>query len=95
MNSKQQATMIETVEGEGEKNTDATIHAEDIIQVSQEAATAKPSLWTASMFRLYGLLSLGYMCVILCGYDGSLMGGINAMTQYQDYFKLYVTSSLH
>lgn len=40
---------------------------------------ASPALFTRRMFKLYAILALGYMCIVLQGYDGSLMGAINAM----------------
>jgi len=44
--------------------------------------------WTKSMFRLYGCLAIAYFCGCLNGYDGSLMGGLNAMSSYQNYFNM-------
>lgn len=38
-----------------------------------------PKVFSTSMFRLYSVLLLGYLCIVLQGYDGSLMGAINAM----------------
>lgn len=40
---------------------------------------ATPKLWTRRMFRLYGILLLGYLCIVLQGFDGSLMPAINVM----------------
>lgn len=33
------------------------------------------------MFQLYAILSLGYLCIVLQGYDGALMTSINAMVR--------------
>ncbi|OKL60246.1 hypothetical protein UA08_04577 [Talaromyces atroroseus] len=52
------------------------------------------SLWTRHMFRLYAILSLGYLCIVLQGYDGALMTSINAMPQYQEYFHITSASSI-
>ncbi|KAK5995400.1 Lactose permease [Cladobotryum mycophilum] len=60
----------------------------EAIQISHLAEEAKPKLWTRRMFRLYSILLLGYLCIVLQGYDGSLMGAINAMPQYQRAFGL-------
>ncbi|KAL2832616.1 general substrate transporter [Aspergillus cavernicola] len=57
-------------------------------RVAHDALTTKYNPWTVSMFRLYGCLVVAYLCGCLNGYDGSLMGGINAMTTYQDYFHM-------
>ncbi|KAH8697391.1 putative MFS monosaccharide transporter [Talaromyces proteolyticus] len=59
-----------------------------LVRIVKENENAQPALWTPRMFRLYAILSLGYLCIVLQGYDGSLMGAINAMPQYQHYFGL-------
>lgn len=43
----------------------------------------QPSLWTSHMYRLYGILALGYLCIVFQGYDGSLMPSINAMVGHK------------
>ncbi|EHL01726.1 putative Lactose permease [Glarea lozoyensis 74030] len=60
--------------------------AANIVQIATDVDDSKDSPWTASMFRLYGVLMVAYLCGCLNGYDGSLMGAVNAMKQYQDYF---------
>lgn len=60
----------------------------DIVELASDASTSKPSATTTAMFKLYAILSVGYFCIILQGYDGSLMGAINAMPQYLDYYGL-------
>lgn len=50
-----------------------------LLQAVGDAENVRPSLFTWRMFKLYAILSLGYMCIVLQGYDGSLMGAINAM----------------
>lgn len=52
---------------------------EKVVQLSHAQKDTRPNLWTRRMFRLYGILTLGYLCIVLQGYDGSLMGAINAM----------------
>ena len=63
-----------------------TVTAEDAVRIAQEEQNTKYSPWTKHMFRLYGVLALAYLCGCLNGFDGSLMGAINAMSQYQQYF---------
>lgn len=46
---------------------------------------SKPSPWTRAMFKLYGFLFVAFLNSCINGYDGSLMGGINAMETYQRY----------
>lgn len=72
------------VEG-NEKDLQAT---SDAIQLAEAVESTKYSPWTASMFRLYGCLMIAYLCGCLNGYDGSLMGGLNPMTTYQDFFHM-------
>jgi len=43
----------------------------------------KPSPWTKTMFKLYCFLFIAFLNSCINGYDGSLMGGINAMGHYQ------------
>jgi len=64
----------------------------EALQLSDEVDAARYSPWTKSMFRLYGVLAVAYLCGCLNGYDGSLMGGLNALVNYQHYFGLYVHS---
>lgn len=52
---------------------------DEAVEIAQLIEHERPNLWTKRMFRLYGILLLGYMCIILQGYDGSLMGAINDM----------------
>jgi hypothetical protein len=61
------------------ESTSTPTLAEKARQISREIQDSRPSLWTPHMFRLYSVLALGYLCIVLQGYDGSLMAGINAM----------------
>jgi hypothetical protein len=58
----------------------------DAILLATEADTTEYSPWTGAMFRLYGVLAIAYLCGCLNGFDGSLMGAINAMKPYQNYY---------
>jgi hypothetical protein len=62
--------------GDSEKNASSD---DSLLQAVGAVEQAPPALFTRRMFRLYAILSLGYMCIVLQGYDGSLMGAINAM----------------
>ena len=73
------------------KSEDEASHDEnpldgDVAGLADRAAEVRCSPWTKSMFKLYGCLLVTYFCGCLNGYDGSLMGGLNAMKSYQDYF---------
>jgi len=58
------------------------------IEIAEEVDSSKYSPWTWSMLRLYGVLFVAYCCGCLNGYDGSLMGGLNGMTSYQQTFDM-------
>ncbi|KAF2399675.1 MFS lactose permease-like protein [Trichodelitschia bisporula] len=64
----------------------------DTVKGVQNAALAdvlskqKPNPWTRRMFLLYACLLVATFNSCINGYDGSLMGGINALDQYRDYF---------
>lgn len=60
--------------------------AADVVQIATDVDDSNDSPWTLSMFRLYAVLAVAYLCGCLNGFDGSLMGAINAMKQYQEYF---------
>lgn len=57
-------------------------------QIAHETDNAKYSPWTWHMIRLYMILSVAYLCGCLNGYDGSLMGGLDGMTGYRNYFHM-------
>lgn len=59
---------------------------DELVHVAEQAAEIRCSPWTKGMFRLYGCLLISYFCGCLNGYDGSLMGGLNAMESYQSTF---------
>lgn len=65
----------------------------EAVQLAHDVEEVKPNPFTLSMFRLYGCLMVAYLCGCLNGFDGSLMGGLNAMKTYQTYFHMY--ESLH
>ncbi|KAM0210744.1 hypothetical protein ACHAQD_010620 [Fusarium lateritium] len=62
-------------------------------EIAHEVETNDYSPWTASMFKLYGVLLVAYCCGCLNGYDGSLMSGLNGMTSYQNTFDMTTAGS--
>lgn len=52
---------------------------------TRDGNESRSSLWTLHMFRLYAILALGYLCIVLQGYDGSLMPSINAMVSVHEH----------
>lgn len=65
-----------------------TTKLDEVVNLVQDEEQQRYSPWTRSMWRLYGCLWIAYLCGCLNGFDGSLMGGVNAMETYQDYFNL-------
>ncbi|WPH01330.1 Hypothetical protein R9X50_00416900 [Acrodontium crateriforme] len=76
-----------------DKQTSIDLKIEDAAELNQHVEEARYSPWAGSMWRLYAVLWVAYLCGCLNGYDGSLMGGINAMKSYQDFFHLAEASS--
>lgn len=64
--------------------------AEDVVNIAQESENTRYNPISKHMLSLYLVLTVPYLCGCLNGYDGSLMGGLNGMKSYQDYFHMYV-----
>lgn len=64
------------------------IEVVEAVQLAHDVSDTKYSPYTLSMLRLYGCLSIAYLCGCLNGYDGSLMGGLNGMHSYQKFFNM-------
>ncbi|KAF2836366.1 general substrate transporter [Patellaria atrata CBS 101060] len=60
----------------------------DAVQLAEDVMKSQYSPWKRHMFRLYLCLVIPYLCGCLNGYDGSLMGGLNAMESYQKTFNM-------
>jgi hypothetical protein len=61
---------------------------QSVLDLAREVQEAHPKAYSYEMLRLLAVLLVGYFCIILQGFDGSLMGAINAMPQYQQFFGL-------
>lgn len=68
-------------------------NAKDAVRILDDAANARYKPYSKSLIRLYLVLIIPYLCGCLNGYDGSLMGGLNGMHSYQDYFHMYAPGS--
>ncbi|KAH6676855.1 putative MFS monosaccharide transporter [Plectosphaerella plurivora] len=66
---------------------------DQLMTIADNVIDSHPSGTSMYMMRLYGILSVGYFCIILQGYDSSLMGGINAVPEYLEYFGMKQASS--
>ncbi|KAL2841742.1 general substrate transporter [Aspergillus pseudoustus] len=71
----------------------STEKQESVVDLVRELEDARPKAWSYSLFRLIAVLLPGYFAIILQGFDGSLMGAINAMPQYQQFFGLRAAGS--
>ncbi|KAF3386839.1 Lactose permease [Penicillium rolfsii] len=94
MTTESKPTLEQFEGGDGmeskEKNLQET---SDAIQLAEAVDSTNYNPWTPSMFRLYGCLMIAYLCGCLNGYDGSLMGALNAMPTYLEYFHMVSASS--
>lgn len=55
------------------------------VEFAKALLAQRPSPWTKPMFKLYYFLFVAFMSSCINGYDGSVIGGINAMTEYQKF----------
>jgi hypothetical protein len=58
------------------------------VGLATAVAAQKPSLFSKNMFKLYFIMSVGYLVSTLNGFDSSLIGATNAMKPYQESFGL-------
>ncbi|KAF9455228.1 hypothetical protein BDZ94DRAFT_870777 [Collybia nuda] len=69
---------------------DSTGHAkiEEVYNADFQQAVANTNLNPGSKtsIQLYFIVMVGFLNAVSSGFDGSLMGGINAMPQYLDFF---------
>lgn len=80
----------------GEKDSSAVTHTggdlhqdtDVAVQLAHDVTNATYSPWSPTMWRLYAVILVAYLCGCLNGYDGSLMGGLNGMTSYQVFFDM-------
>lgn len=72
----------------GEHTVEHTQDTGAAVQLAHDVDNTVYSPWSLTMFRLYLILIIAYLCGALNGYDGSLMGGLNGMTSYQKYFHM-------
>ncbi|CAL5867486.1 uncharacterized protein PFLUO_LOCUS1705 [Penicillium psychrofluorescens] len=49
---------------------------------------SKPNPWAKGYLHMYTVCALIFLCSTMNGYDGSLMGSINATPNYTQYYNL-------
>lgn len=66
------------------------LHVRSMLIFSQAAALGpnKPATWGSGSIKLYAMCALLYLCSTMNGYDGSLMGSINAIPEYTKFYGL-------
>lgn len=69
-----------------DKHNDRVTEALNAEDLAEEVKVTQYSPWSPALLKLYLVLVIPYLCGALNGFDGSLMGGINAMKKYQEYF---------
>ncbi|OBT41770.1 hypothetical protein VE00_07965 [Pseudogymnoascus sp. WSF 3629] len=77
----------------GNIGDDAVVNAMEATSIANGAIQATYPIFSLSMMRLYSCLLIGYLCATMNGFDGSVMGGINAMVSYQKFFNMVSASS--
>ncbi|KAM0496875.1 hypothetical protein ACHAP8_007103 [Fusarium lateritium] len=65
----------------------------EAIATALRAHGAAPSPWGRGHIQLYMACGLIYLCSTMNGYDGSLMGSINVIPEYQNYYGLGTSGS--
>ena len=82
-----EVTLHETVSGLDNNPKDLGA-VDEAVQLAHDVSDVVYKPYTWSMFRLYGCIMIAYLCGCLNGFDGSLMGGINAMNSYLHFFHM-------
>ncbi|KAJ4248467.1 hypothetical protein NW762_012804 [Fusarium torreyae] len=71
-----------------ETNTEkAASHPPEAIPTTHDAE-GQPSPWGQGHIQLYMACALIYLCSTMNGYDGSLLGSLNVLPEYQEYYGL-------
>ncbi|KAJ7342655.1 general substrate transporter [Mycena albidolilacea] len=91
MSSHHNEKTKESFEDDLKSGPDTAADGESIAEVydpALEAAIVKSDLkgFSRRSFMLYFIVMVGFLNAVSSGFDGSLMGGINAMPQYLHYF---------
>jgi hypothetical protein len=73
---------------DGGLDTKGNPQTPDAIATALAANGAAPSPWGRGHLQLYMACALIYLCSTMNGYDGSLMGSLNVLPEYQDYYGL-------
>lgn len=75
------------------KEIDLKVAVVDNVAFADAVAKAKPNPWSKRMLQLYAICFIATLNSCINGYDGSLMGAINAMDSYQNKFNMVPTGA--
>ncbi|KAJ7688296.1 general substrate transporter [Mycena rosella] len=87
-NFDEKESFDEEVKSASDTNAQTPVAIAEVYNPKLKAALAKTSLngWSRRSFMLYFVVMIGFLNAVSSGFDGSLMGGINVMPQYLNYF---------
>ncbi|KAF4446656.1 hypothetical protein F53441_9697 [Fusarium austroafricanum] len=84
-NGKSQPKMEHVRKNPDQKNEKSqSAEVIDILSNNEDA----PSLWGRGHLQLYLACAIIYICSTMNGYDGSLLGSLNPLPEYQQYYGL-------
>ncbi|KAH7130830.1 general substrate transporter [Dendryphion nanum] len=84
--SKSCRSSAEKIEIHNQENV-AKVHPV-AVELVEAVAEQGQKFWSVSMLRIYSIMTVGYLISTIQGFDGSLMGAINAMKPFQKSFSL-------
>lgn len=72
--------------------SELNLNVDRVAEIANGADQVEYSLWTISMFRLYGCLLIGYLCATTNGFDGSVMG-YGVCDTLKDFANVFIVAS--
>ncbi|KAJ7688308.1 general substrate transporter [Mycena rosella] len=87
-NFDEKKSFDDEIRSASDTNAQTPVAIAEVYNPKLKAALAKTSLngWSRRSFMLYFVVMIGFLNAVSSGFDGSLMGGINVMPQYLNYF---------
>ncbi len=92
-NEVQKTVMVPTTVGENVISLDALKEIDEEVHYAIATHQSHLNPWSNRAFTLYFILLFGFLNATSSGFDGSLMGSINAEPQYKNFFRLKETGS--
>ncbi|KAL3952891.1 hypothetical protein ACCO45_012834 [Purpureocillium lilacinum] len=88
MSDPEKTRTTSTEHNEGPPQLEKGAVPAEAISATLEVTGGAPNPWGKGHLKLYGACLVIYLCSTMNGYDGSLMGSINALPEYQEYYNL-------